>query len=79
MRRFIWELICFVIGLGACSEILLPEHHNLESLNYSLSEKLSRHPVASVIVAVAWGIVLLLTIRHILRPANSQAQGRDGE
>lgn len=76
MRRFFAECVCFVIGLGACAEILLPEHHNLESLNYSLLEKVSRHPIATGIVLVSWGIVVLVTILKMVRPAEKQETAR---
>jgi hypothetical protein len=58
-----------VIGLGALGEVLLPEHHNLDSLNYALFEKVSRHPIAAAVVLVAWGIVAFLTIRKLTRTA----------
>src|SRR5215467_13195723 len=68
MRRFIGECVCVVIGIAASSEIFLPEHHNPDSFNYSFSEKVGRHPVATGVLLVAMGIVVVVTIRKMIRP-----------
>jgi len=72
MARLLGECVCFVIGLGALGEVLLPEHHNLDSLNYSLFEKVSRHPIAAAVVLAAWGIVAFLTIRMLTGTVEKQ-------
>ena len=72
MRRFVIESVCFVVGLAAFSAIILPEHHNLESLNYSFLQKVSRHPFEACVVLVAWGVVAFLTIRHVVGPSGNR-------
>jgi hypothetical protein len=72
MARFVGECVCFAIGLGALAEVFLPEHHNLEAFNYTLSEKVSRHPMAAGVALVAWGIVAFLTIRKLPRTGEKQ-------
>jgi len=72
MRRFVIETVCFVVGLAAFSGIILPEHHNLESLNYSFLQKVSRHPFEACVVLATWSLVAFLTIRHLVKPSGNR-------